>query len=440
MFLLDELQNITTGVINEPLKFLDYHLGKTIKAIRDMHGNAWVMIWTTFFWSIPGVLIGGYGTVYMKDLGVTPEEIGLVASLTMLVQMLTILLGGYLSDRFGRKKLLTVVDIVTWIPSMLLLIFAQNVWYFTIAVVVRNIGMIANPAWKCLCLEGVKPDQRGRVFSLMALVGGISGLVAPIAGPFIKWFGVVPSVRVFYGIMFFSVLGGIYARWKFLNDSPISESLKCEAGKEKGFNFKKYYVDVLKKILKDSALKWFMLLQVMFSFGFTMWNTFYPIFITDKKGLGLEASILAIIPFITSMVFLTSTTVSISTLKPKYYRKTMLIASLAPMLGALLFIISPSGTVIFVLICLIINNIWGSFWGPIAESYSMSVMDEKERARILSVYTTLQLIMIAPAPAIAGYLYAGNPRLLFTVILFIMIASYGVIYFRFRPNIKKLSN
>ncbi|MEI7904560.1 MAG: hypothetical protein WCI43_03985, partial [Candidatus Firestonebacteria bacterium] len=154
-------------------------------------------------------------------------------------------------------------------------------------------------------------------------------------------------------------------------------------------------------------------------------------------GLGLAPSDISIIPFITSLVFLTSTTISISTLRPEYYRKIMLVASLAPIAGTLLFIFTPAGTLVFVMICFIMNNIWGSFWGPIAESYSMSIMEEKARARILSVYTTLQLILIAPAATLAGVLYSIKPRLLFIVILCIMLAAYSLIYFKFNPNFQK---
>ncbi|MEI7904748.1 MAG: MFS transporter, partial [Candidatus Firestonebacteria bacterium] len=195
MFLLDELQNIATGIIDEPLKFLNYHIGKTIKAVREMKGNAWVMIWTTFFWSIPGAWIGVYSNLYMKDLGVTNIEVGLISTLTIFTQMLTILLGGYLSDRYGRKRVLIIVDIATWIPSMLLLIFAQNVWYFMLSVVIRNLGMMANPAWKCLCLEDVRQEQRGQVFSIMALVGSVSGLSGPLGGILVGYLGIVPAVR-----------------------------------------------------------------------------------------------------------------------------------------------------------------------------------------------------------------------------------------------------
>ncbi len=115
----------------------------------------------------------------------------------------------------------------------------------------------------------------------------------------------------------------------------------------------------------------------------------------------------------------------------------MLVASLAPIAGTLLFIFTPAGTLVFVMICFIMNNIWGSFWGPIAESYSMSIMEEKARARILSVYTTLQLILIAPAATLAGVLYSIKPRLLFIVILCIMLAAYSLIYFKFNPNFQK---
>ncbi|GEM_PF-1243833 len=435
MYFVDELSSIVSNVFDVPVRFISRHVFKTVKAVKEMKGNAWVMIWTTFFWTIPSAWIGVYATIYMNDLGVSPQDIGNIGSLSLLMQLLTIIWGGYLSDRVGRKKLLIISDIVTWIPSMALLIFAQNVWYFVASVVIRSFGMLANPAWKCLCIEDTKPEQRGRVFSLMAITGSISMLSAPLGGFFVKWFGLITACRIMYTVLFFTVSAGIYVRWLALKDSPVSSRLAKEAKQAKGIDFKKYYLDILKTIWNNAHFRWFMILQVITIFTFTMWNTFYPVFLVDKNhGLGLNKSDISIIPFITSIVFLSSTMISISALKPKHYRKYMLILSALPIAGATLFVITPSGTMIFVLVSFVINNIWSSFWGPIAESYSLSIMSEKARARILSVYITVQLALVAPAGMVAGKLYTLGPKLLFSVILCMTVVIYSIVYFKFKPG------
>jgi nitrate/nitrite transporter NarK len=117
MFLIDDICSIVTGIIDEPIRFVNYHIGKTIKAIHEMRGNAWVMVWTTFFWSVPGAWIGVYANIYMVELGVKKVEVGMISSLALLVQLFTIIWGGYLADRYGRKKLVMVLDVVTWIRS-----------------------------------------------------------------------------------------------------------------------------------------------------------------------------------------------------------------------------------------------------------------------------------------------------------------------------------
>ena len=89
---------------------------------------------------------------------------------------------------------------------------------------------------------------------------------------------------------------------------------------------------------------------------------------------------------------------------------------------------------IFVLVSFVINNIWSSFWGPIAESYSLSIMSEKARARILSVYITVQLALVAPAGMVAGKLYTLGPKLLFSVILCMTVVIYSIVYFKFKPG------
>ena len=63
---------------------------------------------------IPYNLITPFATLYMYTLGVTDVQIGLILSVTMVVQVIIAFLGGILTDKLGRKFTTMLGDFFGW--------------------------------------------------------------------------------------------------------------------------------------------------------------------------------------------------------------------------------------------------------------------------------------------------------------------------------------
>src|SRR3989339_56541 len=436
MFLFDEVEKIAGNFVGETYKFVDFHFSNLLKSIKSVKGNARVMIVSVPFWAIPMTWLGVYQSIFAKHLGVTDRELGFIASLGMLVQIGTTVFGGYVADRWGRQRTAIFCDTLCFLTAFTFLLFAKNIWFFVFYIIFLNLRYVGFPAWKCLCLEGAKPSNRSQVFSLNNLTGALSSLFVLFSGIFIDKFGIDGGTRVIIGFCILGVSAGIFYRQKYLTDSFSSKKLVNEIKKENSFNLKKYYTDALKKIYFNKTIFWILVLQIMVVFTFSMWNLHWPIYFTDQKGLGLKPADLPIFSLISSMVGITSTFLAISLVKQNIYKKVLTYASILPIFGAIIYIITPPNTMYLLALSFIINNIFASLYGPITESMAADSMNEKERARLFSVFSTILYLFCVPSTALAGILYSIWPRLLFIVILLLTILTFILIKIKikYRPS------
>ncbi|MEE0731717.1 MAG: MFS transporter [Oscillospiraceae bacterium] len=66
-------------------------------------GNPRTLVLIEPLWGIPYNLIAPFATLYMYTQGITDVQIGLILSITMVVQVFFSFFGGILTDKLGRK-------------------------------------------------------------------------------------------------------------------------------------------------------------------------------------------------------------------------------------------------------------------------------------------------------------------------------------------------
>ncbi len=74
-----------------------------IELLKNNKGNPKTLILMEPLWGIPYNLIAPFATLYMYTQGITDVQIGLILSVSMVVQVLFSFIGGILTDKLGRK-------------------------------------------------------------------------------------------------------------------------------------------------------------------------------------------------------------------------------------------------------------------------------------------------------------------------------------------------
>jgi len=123
--------------------------------------------------------------IFLSQLGYSTVTIGLVISTAYASGAVLTALWGYLSDRFGRKKILIVLAGLT-IISNLIYIFFSHIFFIFLAVIIANVGAGGsggggqgggpfNPVEQALLAEKCSAANRNRIFATNSFVGSIMG-------------------------------------------------------------------------------------------------------------------------------------------------------------------------------------------------------------------------------------------------------------------------
>jgi len=161
-----------------------------------VRGNARVMVVTEGIAAISFQWYGTYISLYMLALGVSAVQVGLLQSVLIFTKLISTLLGGYAADRFGRKRVLVVFDILCWGVPMFLYAIARNPWYFLVGRFINGFVYIVMPSFECLFVEDVPRENRAAVYGMLQFLMAAASLFAPAAGWLVARQGIVPAGRV----------------------------------------------------------------------------------------------------------------------------------------------------------------------------------------------------------------------------------------------------
>jgi MFS family permease len=129
--------------------------------------------------------LGVVFAIYLSQLGYSTVTIGLVISTASASGAVLTALWGFLSDRFGRRKILMLLAALT-IVSNLIYIFFSHLAFILAAVIIANVGAGGsggggqgggpfNPVEQALLAEKCTAANRNRIFSTNAFVGSLMG-------------------------------------------------------------------------------------------------------------------------------------------------------------------------------------------------------------------------------------------------------------------------
>ena len=82
-------------------------------------------------------------------------------------------------------------------------------------------------------MEDTKPDERVHVYTWLHIAGLLAGFFAPIAGLFVKNYGVVPSMRGLYLFAFVSMTSMFFIRDSITHETRIGIIKMQNAGEFK---------------------------------------------------------------------------------------------------------------------------------------------------------------------------------------------------------------
>ena len=409
--------------IKQRLGRLKYH--PLIQVLGRNKGNPRTLVLIEPLWGIPYNLIAPFATLYMYTQGVTDVQIGLILSITMVVQVCFSFFAGILADKLGRKTTTMMGDFFGWGLACLVWAASQNFWLFLLAALLNCFEQINQTAWYCLLIEDA--DQRDLVglYTWINIGGLVAIFFAPISGMLVSANSVVPVVRVLYVLFALTMMTKCFITYKFCHETRQGQVRKAETKGISPFRMLGEYRQLIPMLLKNRAVVKAVAVAVLLYIANVVNTNFFSLYVTQR--LGLSDNYLALFPILNAgvmLVFMVGIQHKLNALK---FRAPLWVGLALYAVGALVLLLSPVGGLGFVLLNVFLTAVAASLVNPRKDALLQLNLDPQERARLNALIMASTVALSSPFGYLAGWLSSMDRRLPFGFMILLFLLAMAVV-------------
>ncbi|MEI8094215.1 MAG: MFS transporter [Spirochaetales bacterium] len=370
-------------------------------------------------WALFGGVIFYFAPLYMKALGVTELEMGVLTSVGLFLSFFFLLLAGPVTNKYGRHIACLVWDIVSWTVSMTLWAFAQNYLWFLVAVLFNSATRVTMISWNLLVTEDATQEQQVSIFAVVTLLGQLGGIVSLGAGLLLDTFGVIPTMRATYALGAVFMTSMFVLRYFFTQETENGVRVRELT---RHTPLAKLVVDQGRSLLHAAKDGHFAVLALVFILNMAVQSfTFFQI-LRLRETLGYTNTELAIIPAVNSVLTLLLFSVVIPRVPAQAERLGLAVAFLLCAASAAAFLFLGPGMLVVVLVVQGLGAAAYVLLATYRDSVFMNSVPEEKKAELYSLLHMISMVASIPTGVLAGWLYTLNPLATFgaVVVLFVL--------------------
>ena len=146
----------------------------------------WVIVAVMFIDRVGGTLLFPFFSLYITEkfqVGMT--QAGVVLGLFSIFGLVGQMIGGALTDKFGRRKLILFGLVFSALSTLTLGLVNSYATLIPLAVVIGILSDIAGPAHQAMMADILPEDKRQEGFGLMRVIANLAWIIGPTIGGFI---------------------------------------------------------------------------------------------------------------------------------------------------------------------------------------------------------------------------------------------------------------
>ncbi len=383
---------------------------------RDQRANLSILAATSF---LRGAHTSAYNVIwqpFVLSLGASMPTLGLLNSLGGMNGIVTTLvqpLGGWLSDRLGRKPFLILASLA-YVMGYALFWFsgALNVWtLLLLGVIVLGAAALANPARSSMTAESVREGRHGTAFSLILVAGMVPGIVVPaLGGALADRFGYLSIFPIAIALEAI----GLFLVWRYMRETRAADG--------GGISWRETSRMFARSLVPPKGLIGFFSAVAADSFFWSIgWGLLYGMLTEtyhfSAEQLGIMASVMSLTWAISQMPI--GRYIDHNKIKP------MMIFSEAIGIPLMLLWITQTRFEFFVA-SQILFALTAATWVPTINTYLTRAVSAAERAEAFGRLNMFRGIVAFPSSTIGGLLYAWGglraPLIVNLIGIFVVIA------------------
>ena len=356
---------------------------------REYPKQFWLLLGASFIDGLGGALLLPFFTLYVTarfDVGMT--TVGIIFGIFSISAIFGSAIGGALSDRFGRKRMI-IWGLVASALITLGMGFANDIrLFFGAAMLVGLFANMGDPARQAMVADLLEPKQRAEGYGLMRVVMNLAMTIGPAIGGFM-------AARSYLTLFITdAVASTITAGIVFVF---IKESMPALEEGEEHERFTQTFVGYL-VALKDKVFMVFIIASILDILVYMQMNTTLSVYLRDVHhvppqyyGWLISMNALMVVLF---QFFVTR--------KTRRFRPLHVIAA-----GAVLYAIGFGmyGVVdsyAFFILAMVIITVGEMLIAPVAQSVVSLLAPETMRGRYMAVFGFSWAIPAAVGPLLAG--------------------------------------
>ncbi|MEM3798105.1 MAG: MFS transporter [Candidatus Bathyarchaeia archaeon] len=107
---------------------------------------AWTLAASSAVWSVGGSKANPFQSIFFQTLGTPVEYIGVLASVSSVVTAVAYLVGGYVADMWGRRRVIAVFSLVA-AANGFIYVFINHWQLLFIPIIIGSLSGIYTPAY-----------------------------------------------------------------------------------------------------------------------------------------------------------------------------------------------------------------------------------------------------------------------------------------------------
>lgn len=156
------------------------------KLYHEFPPRFWIIVLTFFIDSVGGTLLFPFFSLYITDkFNVGMTTAGMVLAMFSIFGIIGNMVGGALTDRFGRRKLILFGLVFSALSTLTLGFVNSLAVLFPLAAFIGLLSDVSGPAHQAMMADILTEKQRQEGFGLMRVVRNLAWIIGPSIGGFL---------------------------------------------------------------------------------------------------------------------------------------------------------------------------------------------------------------------------------------------------------------
>jgi MFS family permease len=375
------------------------------KIYNEFPRRFWMVVGVMFIDRVGGTMLFPFFALYITSkFGVGMTEAGLVLGVLSISSLFGGLIGGAITDRFGRRRIIIFGLIASAVSTLTLGSVSEFGVLIPLAVFIGLLSHVAEPAHQAMIADILPEDKRQEGFGIMRVVGNMSWIIGPTIAGFVA--AIDPT---FFSLFVTDAIISCIVAFLFYRLVPETKPQPKEGAKPESMaqTFKGYG-----QVLRDFAFMAFIFASIIMTTVYIQMYNSLSVYLRDQHGITPQGYGFLLTSSAITVIFFQFWTTRVIKSKPPFLM--MALGSLIYMVGFGMFGF-VTAYALFVL-AIVVVTIGEMIVMPVSQALAADFAPEDKRGRYMAVFGLLWQVPATIGPTAAGIILDNyDPNLLWYI-------------------------